>query len=879
MATLKELKAEKELVQERFQEKAQAASDARAKFRKGEITARQLDNIEKNLDIEQDKRSIDLRRINKELTDIETLKAGGSIRRQRVRKGAFKTREEILFTKGQIAGATPAQLVKAQQAAARRGERPPTIREFLAEKKAEEQAKAEEAEKKKEITSEQRLTREKEIAERRRRRALRIKLQERKADIATQKIQEKLGLFGEPTLTERIARVTPAPRPETFQETVRLEPAELKKERPPLEVKEFIPVEGTFELVRRRREKIEQLKLEAEKKGLTGLEKFFGIVSVSLLTIQTEEKIKRIAKTAGVSAAAALTLVSLGATTPVLVTVAGVAAAEEVGRIKEIAETEIDLAKRLEKFADETANVVAAVIGGGIGAKVGARVSIGPKEVKITRPTEEEIIFAEEVIPAEGTKLTKLLLKVEEVTKVVRTRVEAFRQRIKPPEEPEKLIEFIKRKDVDVIFGLEPPTGKPVTEPTFILDVPSKIRRFRTEPEPFEITGEAVREFELIIKGKKVKVKPEEKVEIKREIDIRDFKVKKKDGELILEKAEVIEPVETDISRILLAAKTKVTDVFKSVREEGLSFKDVLRKLATQKKAEVKPLAELQEPSLRLLPTGRVRPFIERFALEEQLGFPIVLPEERIKPTLAIKREERIKPFQDLEFGLEEITKQEPKPRIREEPITRIREGLIQRPIIDEGQIVKQKPIFEVDITEELEPIITTEEVVEEKGLITTPAELILPRLTSEREELRKRRVERFKGFDAFAKEKGKFKKVNKEPLTKGSAEDLATEAVDKTISATGKVIEIKKKLKEPPKDKRTFYSVFNRFKFRDFRTNRKGERTKQLPEGHFIEKRRFRLDSPSEVKEISVAKFLKQKSKPILNINKFNNMGGNRLL
>ena len=144
---------------------------------------------------------------------------------------------------------------------------------------------------------------------------------------------------------------------------------------------------------------------------------------------------------------------------------------------------------------------------------------------------------------------------------------------------------------------------------------------------------------------------------------------------------------------------------------------------------------------------------------------------------------------------------------------------------------------------------------------------------------LRERPKRTFKGFDAFARERGRKVKLNKVPLTERAAEDLATEVVDKTISARGSVKEIKKPLKKPPKDGGTGFSVLNRFKFREFNINRKGERTNNLPEGNFIEKRRFRLDTPSEVKEISVARFLKQKSKSALNLGGFNNIGRNRLL
>ncbi len=169
-------------------------------------------------------------------------------------------------------------------------------------------------------------------------------------------------------------------------------------------------------------------------------------------------------------------------------------------------------------------------------------------------------------------------------------------------------------------------------------------------------------------------------------------------------------------------------------------------------------------------------------------------------------------------------------------------------------------------------PEIPIERPVERAGLPFFFAEPFIPRKEGG-----------FRGFNAFAKERGKLKRLNKKPLTKRAAEDLAAEVVDKTLSATGKVKEIKKPLKSLPKDLQTGFSTFNRFKFRSFRTNRKGEKTTDLPKGVFIERRKFRLDTPSEVKEITIAKFLKQRRKRLaegvgLNLDLFGNDERGRL-
>ena len=98
--------------------------------------------------------------------------------------------------------------------------------------------------------------------------------------------------------------------------------------------------------------------------------------------------------------------------------------------------------------------------------------------------------------------------------------------------------------------------------------------------------------------------------------------------------------------------------------------------------------------------------------------------------------------------------------------------------------------------------------------------------------------------------------------MTKRSADDLAAEAVDNTLSATGRVKEIKKPLKKVPKDISTGYFNINRSKFRTFHINRKGERTSDLPKGDFIENRGSRLDTRGEVEEITIAKFKAERRK-----------------
>lgn len=109
-------------------------------------------------------------------------------------------------------------------------------------------------------------------------------------------------------------------------------------------------------------------------------------------------------------------------------------------------------------------------------------------------------------------------------------------------------------------------------------------------------------------------------------------------------------------------------------------------------------------------------------------------------------------------------------------------------------------------------------------------------------------------GFDAYAKENGKYKKLNSKPLkTEAEARKLAAFVVDHTLSASGKV------------EKRTGVKEFQTlkkrpsvqsFKFRDYKI-RKGKT--QFMENEFIERKQFRLDRASETK--SIQSFKKSKN------------------
>ena len=298
------------------------------------------------------------------------------------------------------------------------------------------------------------------------------------------------------------------------------------------------------------------IETEAQKKGLTTQAAGLETAGLLLGSIGTQEKVIRKLKVAGVGALVGTGLGIIGVPA-VTATVGGLFAIEEVKRLKEIGQEPFPQVRKL-KFAEEVTDIGAALIGSGLGGAVGTRL-VPPRKVKVTVPRTRDVILAEEI--AGTTKTQKLLFEAEQKVKVARTRVEAFLQEVKPPRDPQSLADFIGREDIR--FGITTKEGVPKT--ALFLDVPSKIRKFRTEPEVFEIKGEGVRRVTDEVSGKDVILTAKESVErlidpTKFEVRFREFEGQKF-GEAVLERTRALDGI-TPFKTSLLAAVTKVKEVF-----------------------------------------------------------------------------------------------------------------------------------------------------------------------------------------------------------------------------------------------------------------------------------------------------------------------------
>ncbi len=110
-------------------------------------------------------------------------------------------------------------------------------------------------------------------------------------------------------------------------------------------------------------------------------------------------------------------------------------------------------------------------------------------------------------------------------------------------------------------------------------------------------------------------------------------------------------------------------------------------------------------------------------------------------------------------------------------------------------------------------------------------------------------------GYSVLYKVKGKFKKINRKPITKQQALDLGFDVTDHSLANTLRIRKAKGKVVAPRFRIKKGYATANKAKFRDFRI-RKGKKIKLV--NTFIEKRgRARLDKISERRKLTAAGYL----------------------
>ena len=184
--------------------------------------------------------------------------------------------------------------------------------------------------------------------------------------------------------------------------------------------------------------------------------------------------------------------------------------------------------------------------------------------------------------------------------------------------------------------------------------------------------------------------------------------------------------------------------------------------------------------------------------------------------------------------------------------ITIPREKIIEEQKITPREILKERQVMEAPIITPfsipISPVIPTTRKVPEE-----PIRIIPPVWLPERKKKYKEVADGYSAqayIDSTKERKAHWETLNKKPLTRKSALSLAARKVDKTISAKGRIVKLKKKVK--PIDTRDNYFERNRYKFRQFK-QKKG--VKQKTPNQFIELQKYRADSPMEVSALKKGK------------------------
>lgn len=262
--------------------------------------------------------------------------------------------------------------------------------------------------------------------------------------------------------------------------------------------------------------------------------------------------------------------------------------------------------------------------------------------------------------------------------------------------------------------------------------------------------------------------------------------------------------------------------------------------------------------------TGKIAPF-EDLGKVQDLG---VLG-GRIITGLETKQELKEKQKGRLDLGL--LTGLASGLETEQERKQRLKTGLlfpdITKVIQDLGQIPKTSPILaqiqpQTQLQLQLQKLKTnlagfgvsppTISIITPK--IDIPFVFTFPKIEKPRKQIIS---ELDKGYNVFVKSKGVNKKVNKVPLMENIARDLGSWVVDNTLSAEFSIKKAKGKPRPPKVIVPNNYFNRNTFKFRNFIM----KQGKVIPlKNKYIERKERRLDSVGEVRNITIARLLKQK-------------------
>ena len=263
------------------------------------------------------------------------------------------------------------------------------------------------------------------------------------------------------------------------------------------------------------------------------------------------------------------------------------------------------------------------------------------------------------------------------------------------------------------------------------------------------------------------------------------------------------------------------------------------------KKIKLKPTIVTKKPSALILsPTG----------LKE------VVKVKEVPPKLVDGIKEKLKTSQVSDTKLREIIKQSQlssqESLIKSLNEQNVRVDILQKSSVQQKQATKLKTVLSEK--EALRSKATGKLSTAIKIPLKIPKPIIIPPLVRgvvKNRLLKETTPKKEQLFRAQAKDKGIWKNVSRKPLTRSDALSKSARAVDKSTSAQGRIVPTAKRGRRT-----TFadpYFTNTRNKYRTFKI----VKGKRVPlKNQFIEHRRSRIDTISEQKQLSLAKFLKQK-------------------
>ncbi len=402
-------------------------------------------------------------------------------------------------------------------------------------------------------------------------------------------------------------------------------------------------------------------------------------------------------------------------------------------------------------------------------------------------------------------------------------------------------------------------------------------------PKPTKVQTIALRRVKKLPKkpekrfidfGKKARI-----VEKKIEKQIKEGKARvTKDGQIILLDKPKIKQLKKEVVRLDKEIRIKQKKLARTKkRKKRKTIQEEFEELAPQPKEEGVIYAyEYSEPfafpglKSELISKGIAKrdTKLELVKVKNQLRKQLLKPELTQKQkTAIISQLKQLKTLENLKLDKRKaflITTLAPK--VLDEALEKQRVLDVQKEIVKNKGIQKiftvqekiKKEIFkETQLQKDLQKRLDkVRKKVRQKQLLKS--ELIVKRRVLKRKKKKEileaalKKLRKSKSFDVFVKERGKFVKKNIKPLPQGKALKLGSRITDNTLAATFRVRKTLKKTKQKDIKFNVDKKVFRTFKRR---------RGVKIPiQRTFIERRKFRLNTPGERRQIKGAQRKKKR-------------------